>query len=117
MANNALASGSAVKRSGKPRHVPQRTCVGCRSTSAKRGFVRVVRGADGRVSVDPTGKANGRGAYLCATQACWDVALKRGRIGQSLHVTLTEEDRLSLAAYAARLANDDEEAAGTPDGR
>ncbi len=106
-----MARGGSTPR---PRHVPQRTCVGCRSTSAKRGFVRVVRDGDGRVTVDPTGKAAGRGAYLCASPACWEVALKRGRLGQSLRVTIVEGDRQALAAYAATLQPDDPPPAPDP---
>ena len=87
----------------RPRHVPQRTCVGCRTTAAKRGFVRIVRTGEGRVAVDPTGKAAGRGAYLCASPACWEVALKRGRLAQSLRVTIAEDDRQALATHAATL--------------
>jgi predicted RNA-binding protein YlxR (DUF448 family) len=93
----------------RPRHIPQRTCVGCRSTAAKRGFVRVVRTPEGRVMVDPTGKAAGRGAYLCASPACWEVALKRGRLGQSLRVSIPEEDRRTLVAHATTLQPDNEE--------
>ena len=94
---------------GRPRHVPLRTCVGCRTTAAKRGFVRVVRRPDGRVVVDPTGKANGRGAYVCASPSCWEVALKRGRLAQSLRVTIADDDRRALAEYGGSLQPDDEE--------
>lgn len=96
-------------RSGRPRHVPQRTCVGCRTTAAKRGFVRVVRRPDGHVAVDPTGKANGRGAYVCASPSCWEVALKRGRLAQSLRVSITDEDRQALAEYGRSLQPDEDE--------
>lgn len=87
----------------RPRRVPQRTCVGCGSTAAKRGFVRIVRSPAGDVSVDPTGKAAGRGVYLCAQPSCWENGLRRGRLAQSLRVTLTEEQRQALAAHAAGL--------------
>ena len=60
----------------RPKHVPQRTCVACKTTGAKRGLVRVVRLTDGSVEVDESGKKSGRGAYLCRTTECWDKALK-----------------------------------------
>jgi predicted RNA-binding protein YlxR (DUF448 family) len=103
------AAVSTKRQPGRPRHVPQRTCVGCRTTAAKRGFVRVVRAPDGGVRVDPTGKASGRGAYLCASPSCWEVALRRGRLAQSLRVTIEDEDRQALAAFAATLTPDDDE--------
>ena len=53
------------------KHAPQRTCVGCRTTSSKRAFVRVVRTPEGTVEVDESGRRNGRGAYLCAQATCW----------------------------------------------
>jgi predicted RNA-binding protein YlxR (DUF448 family) len=83
----------------RPRHVPQRTCVGCRSGQAKRGLIRIVRGPDSRVRVDPTGKAPGRGAYLCQEADCWRVALQRGKLAQALRVTLLPEDRVALERY------------------
>lgn len=109
MAGLQRPAGTAQQRPGRPRHVPQRTCVGCRTTAAKRGFVRVVRRPDGHVVVDPTGKANGRGAYVCASPSCWEVALKRGRLAQSLRVTIADDDRQALADYGGSLQPDDEE--------
>jgi uncharacterized protein len=87
----------------RPRHIPQRTCIGCRTTSAKRQFVRIVRTAEGRVEVDPTGKKAGRGAYLCRQQSCWELALKREQVGRALKVTLAAADREELAVFGATL--------------
>jgi uncharacterized protein len=68
---------------------PQRTCVVCRSTTAKRALHRIVRSPAGAVSYDPTGKAPGRGAYLCGQPACLEAALRRGSIQRALKVTDT----------------------------
>ena len=87
----------------RPRRVPQRTCVACRSTEAKRGLVRVVRTPEGRVLLDPTGKANGRGAYVHETRACWHEALKKDRLGRALKVAVPEDDAELLKAHAERL--------------
>jgi predicted RNA-binding protein YlxR (DUF448 family) len=54
--------------------------------------VRVVRTPDGHVIVDPTSKANGRGAYLCATSECFAVARQRRRLDSALKVTLRDDD-------------------------
>jgi predicted RNA-binding protein YlxR (DUF448 family) len=97
----AASTSKASRRGPRPRHVPQRTCIGCRTTSAKRGFVRIVRTVEGRVEVDPTGKKAGRGAYLCTQRSCWETALKRDHVARALKVTLTAEDRQALAAYGA----------------
>jgi hypothetical protein len=88
----------AKKSSGRrKKHVPQRTCVGCRQVLEKRGLMRVVRTPDG-VFPDPSGKAPGRGAYLHDQRACWQAALEKGHLGRALKVELTNEDRVRLTA-------------------
>jgi predicted RNA-binding protein YlxR (DUF448 family) len=87
----------------RPKRVPQRTCVACRTTEAKRGLVRVVRTPAGRVELDPTGKANGRGAYVHESRACWDEALKKDRLGRALNVALATADAEQLKAHAETL--------------
>ena len=93
------------KTSGpRPKHVPVRTCVACRRTDAKRGLFRLVREADGRVAVDPTGKRAGRGAYLCHDPACWEQALRRHGLERALRIeTLWPEDRAALEQVAQKL--------------
>ena len=76
----------------KPRKVSNRTCIACRCADEKRWFVRIVRTPDGHVEVDPTGKANGRGAYLCAKPECFDVARQRRRLDTALKVNLRDDD-------------------------
>jgi len=78
------------------KHVPQRTCVVCRETNAKRTLTRIVRTADEGVQVDRTGKRNGRGAYLCEQPACWQRAVDSDVLEKALRTTLTPEDRQRL---------------------
>jgi predicted RNA-binding protein YlxR (DUF448 family) len=78
------------------RHFPMRTCVACRSERQKRDFVRIVRAPDGTVSVDLSGRAPGRGAYVCADGSCWPVALKKKSIERALTVSLPPELRAWL---------------------
>jgi predicted RNA-binding protein YlxR (DUF448 family) len=88
----------------RPKHVPQRTCIACRRADAKRGLMRLVRDADGHVTLDPTGKRAGRGAYLCHDPACWDQALRRHGLERALRVeTLLPEDRAALEQIAREL--------------
>lgn len=94
-----MASGQPLR----PRRVPQRTCIACRGTEAKRGLVRVVRTPEGRVELDPTGKRNGRGAYVHEARACWDEALKKERLARALKVTVPAADAETLQAHAASL--------------
>jgi predicted RNA-binding protein YlxR (DUF448 family) len=87
-----------MKVSKKPvqrvKHVPQRTCVGCREVLPKRKLIRIVRTTEG-VQVDPTGKLAGRGAYLHDRRECWERALK-GALANALKTTLTVDDRARL---------------------
>ena len=79
------------------KHIPQRTCVGCRSVIAKRQMIRLVRTPEG-VLVDPTGKQAGRGAYLHDRRECWVLGLK-GSLANALKVDLSAEDRGRLEAF------------------
>ena len=53
----------------------------------------------GNVEVDPSGKVDGRGAYLCPTAACWERAFQKGRLEHVLRSSLQEQDREALNAY------------------
>lgn len=75
----------------KPKHIPIRTCVACRTTDAKRTLLRVVRLAEGGVCHDPKGKLSGRGAYVCASGACIALARKQKKLERSLKVQAVPE--------------------------
>ena len=94
-------TAKSVKR---VKHVPQRTCVGCRTVLAKRGLIRIVRTAEG-VQVDPTGKLAGRGAYLHDRRTCWERGL-RGALSHALKIELTPADRERLEAFANGLPDE-----------
>ena len=83
----------------RPKHKPQRTCIACRKAKDKRELVRVVRTVEQNVVVDFTGKANGRGAYVCRQAACWKKGLTKERLAQALKVTLSSEDVAVLHAF------------------
>ena len=52
--------------------IPQRTCVICQGKFDKRDLLRIVADKKGRIFFDPSGKQNGRGAYVCQSQDCLD---------------------------------------------
>jgi hypothetical protein len=76
--------------------LPLRTCVACRTTRPKRELLRIVRAPNGEVIVDTSGRAAGRGAYLCADGACWPQALKKSAIERALSVPLPADIRSRL---------------------
>src|SRR5215204_1299981 len=104
-----MSAKAATTKGPRPKHVPQRTCVACRTTGAKRGLVRVVRTASGNVEVDETGKKPGRGAYLCRTKECWNRALKGKVLEYALKTAITSEDKAALQAYADTLESESAE--------
>ena len=75
----------------------------CREHSAKRALIRIVRTAAGEVEIDPTGRMNGRGAYLCDQPACWSKALANSILAKALNVEISRPVREGLTAYAASL--------------
>jgi uncharacterized protein len=88
------------------KHIPQRTCIGCREVDAKRELMRIVRTPEGHVVADPTGKRAGRGAYLHKERECWEAALgTRGGLAHALKLDapLLQEDRAALEQVRAIL--------------
>jgi hypothetical protein len=77
-------------------------CIGCGAGADKRDLLRIVRTKDGDVFVDRSGRANGRGAYVCTASECFERAVRKGRLGPALRVRLEEDD-------AERLRHDFEE--------
>ena len=74
----------------RTKHIPQRTCVGCKKVGDKRSFIRLVKSAEG-IEIDPTGKLPGRGIYLHKRRSCWDLAVK-SEISRGLRTELTQRD-------------------------
>ena len=74
-----------------PKKIPQRQCMGCRERKAKNDLIRVVRRTDGVVSLDFSGKLNGRGAYICPDPECLKKAQKSKSLERSLEVPIPEE--------------------------
>ncbi len=84
--------------------IPQRQCMGCRERKDKRDMIRVVRGVTGTVSLDFSGKLNGRGAYICPDLACLQKARKAKSLERSLEVEIPQEvyDRLEKEMEGSR---------------
>ena len=70
---------------------PQRTCMGCNNKNDKINLLRVVKNKKDEVSIDTTGKLEGRGAYLCKTISCLDKVIKSKRIERMLEIKIPSE--------------------------
>jgi len=75
----------------KPEHQPQRTCAVCREVHPKRSMTRLVRRADGSVAADASGRAPGRGTYLCDQAACREPRRLVEGVHRALGVTISPE--------------------------
>lgn len=80
----------------KARKMPLRKCVGCGEQKPKKDLIRIVKNKDGELFVDFTGKANGRGAYICQDSKCLQTAQKRKALNRALECEISQEifDRL-----------------------
>ena len=71
--------------------LPQRTCIGCNSKKNKNELIRIVKNKDGNISIDRTGKASGRGAYICDSIECLEKAIKSKRLERTFETKKSEE--------------------------
>lgn len=99
------------KRPERKKHLPQRTCVGCRLVTSKRSLIRLVKTEQG-VVIDPTGKQAGRGVYLHSVQDCWKKGLK-GSLAKGLKTDLTSSDLQMIREFMLTLPEHDDEAPNT----
>ena len=75
----------------KVKKVPQRKCLGCNEMKDKKALLRVVRSPEGEVSLDLTGKKNGRGAYICRQKECLQKARKNKGLERSFKMSISPE--------------------------
>ena len=71
--------------------IPQRTCIGCNEKKDKKDLIRIVKNKDGEISIDKTGRANVRGAYICDCIDCLEKAIKSKRLEKSFEMKIEDE--------------------------
>ena len=70
------------------KNIPKRTCIGCNEVKDKKELIRIVKNKEGEIFVDKTGKANGRGAYLCDNIECLEKAIKTKKLERTFEVAI-----------------------------
>ena len=80
----------------KQKKIPQRKCIACQDRDAKRDLVRIVKNKEGQIFLDKTGKANGRGAYICNCVECRNKAIKSKALSRAFKMEVPEEVYESL---------------------
>lgn len=76
--------------------IPQRQCVGCRGMKDKNQCLRIVKSAENKIEIDLSGKKNGRGAYICRSKACLELALKNKGLERSFQIAIPDEVKSEL---------------------
>ena len=71
--------------------IPMRQCVGCQEMKSKKEMMRVLKDAEGNITLDMTGKKNGRGAYLCISGECLKKARKNRGLERSFKMSISEQ--------------------------
>ena len=74
----------------KTKKIPMRRCVGCMESKPKKELIRIA-GYEDTVTLDLTGKAKGRGVYLCPDTKCLEKAKKKRALGRSLKMDISQE--------------------------
>lgn len=75
---------------------PQRTCMGCNQKNDKNQLIRIVKSKDNEISIDRTGKKEGRGAYICDDVKCLEKLIKSKRLERVFEITISQEIYESL---------------------
>lgn len=82
------------------RKIPLRKCVATQEQLPKKELIRIVRNKEGEVFIDPTGKMNGRGAYLKRSLEAIEIAQKKGVLKKALNVDIPDSIFEELKTYA-----------------
>lgn len=75
----------------KIKKVPQRKCIVCQDRDSKRELIRIVKNKEGEIFVDLSGKANGRGAYICKSTECLQKAVKTKALNRAFKIEVSDE--------------------------
>ncbi len=71
--------------------IVQRTCIGCGKKTEKTDLIRIVKHKTGSISIDKTGKSEGRGAYICGDKECLEKIIKTNKLGRTFECEIPEE--------------------------
>ncbi|MBR2284766.1 MAG: YlxR family protein [Ruminococcus sp.] len=87
----------------KQKKIPMRMCLGCGEMKPKKELIRIVKSPEGEVSLDITGKKNGRGAYICRSSECLEKAKKTRRLNRTFSCEIDESVYGVMADELARI--------------
>ncbi len=71
--------------------IPQRTCMGCGEKKEKKELIRVAKDKQNNITIDKTGKLNGRGAYICDNINCLEKAIKTKKLERTFEMQISKD--------------------------
>ena len=89
----------------KTQKIPMRKCIGCNTSKPKKELIRVAC-YEGEVSVDITGKAKGRGVYICKNKECLKKAVKKKAFARAFGQDITEEQQSTISEEIEKYEQD-----------
>lgn len=81
----------------KEKKIPLRMCIACKEMKNKKELIRIVKNSEGEISLDFTGKKNGRGAYICPDKACIEKCIKTRAINRAFSCEVDKEVYTKIA--------------------
>lgn len=75
----------------KVKKIPQRKCIVCQDRDSKKELMRIVKNKEGEIFLDPSSRANGRGAYICKDSECLKKAIKTKALNRAFKVEVSDE--------------------------
>ena len=75
----------------KEKKIPQRKCIACQERDNKKKLIRIVKNKDNEIFLDPSGRANGRGSYVCATHECLSKAIKSKALNRAFKMDVEDD--------------------------
>ena len=76
-----------------------RTCIGCGEVHDKKTMIRIVRDPQGVIRADESGRANGRGAYICLNEECLDKAVKKQGLNRAFKMQVSKDTVSEVSEY------------------
>ena len=83
-----------------------RSCVSCREVRHKSEFLRVVKTPEGEFIIDKSGKSSGRGAYICKSKSCAEIAKKRRQFDRAFKMKVPDEIYEKIFAEIEEVADE-----------
>jgi hypothetical protein len=94
----------AKKQNIQRKNVPERTCIGCRRVKPQNEMIRLTGNETHGVAIAPSGRRQGRSAYLCKSKDCWEKGLKKDRLDLSLRMNISKEAKAELSRFGETLS-------------